>query len=309
MEIYPDLASLPAKALEPVATLGNFDGVHRGHQAILARLQEEAQRVDAETMVITFHPHPRQILDPTSPFQHIMSLKERLRVLWDLDIDHALVIPFDLGFAETTAAEFVEDILWERLRVRGVYVGEYTAFGHGREGNARYLASEGRRLGYATGVVDPVFSGEHRISSSRIRGAIAGGDMDLAARLLGRHHVVAGHVVHGEGRGKDLGFPTANLFTDGSALPPSGVYAAWATLADGARLGALVNIGNRPTFGESQGTTVEAYILDHEGDLYDQALSLAIVRRLRAEVAFPNVDALKAQIAEDVTEGRRILNP
>jgi len=309
MEMYPQISSLPEEPLEPVATLGNFDGIHRGHQAILARVKEEAKRLDAPTMVITFHPHPRQVLRPELSLQPLMSLKERLRILWDLGIDHVLAIPFDLDFAQRTATEFVEDILWERLRLRAMYVGGDTAFGQGRQGDVRFLASEGRRLGFATGLVDPVLAAGGPISSSRIREALSHGDMDLVAQMLGRHHAVVGQVVRGQSRGRELGYPTANLFSDGGCLPPGGVYASWATVASGARHLAVVNIGERPTFGDGGGLTVEAHLLDFEGDLYDQELRLALAHRIRSEQDFQGPEQLKEQIARDVAEARRRLRP
>ncbi len=309
MEIYPDVLALPETPIEPVVTMGNFDGVHRGHQAILAKLQSEAERRGAPTMVLTFHPHPRSILAPDVRVPQIMSLRERLRVLWDKGIDHCLVIPFDHDFAEVTAQEFVEEILWERLKIRAIYTGDNTAFGHGRSGDVRYLASEGRRLGFDSGIVEPVFAGKTRISSTAVRQAVASGDMDLAARLLGRHHLVCGKVVHGDGRGRTLGVPTANLFTDGGMHPVSGVYAAWATTEDGERHKAVVNVGVRPTFESSEALSVEAHLLDFDQDLYDQSLRLAMVRRIRSEIAFDGVDQLKAQIFRDLDEGRSILTP
>jgi len=309
MELYPDVLSLPETPIEPVVTMGNFDGVHRGHQAILAKLQSEAERRGAPSMVLTFHPHPRSILAPHVRVPQIMSLRERLRVFWDKGVDHCLVIPFDHDFAEVTASEFVQEVLWDRLKIRAMYTGDNTAFGHGRSGDVRYLASEGRRLGFDTGIVEPVYTGKTRISSTAAREAIASGDMDLAARLLGRHHLVCGTVVHGDGRGKTLGVPTANLFTDGGMHPLSGVYAAWATTEDGERHKAVVNVGVRPTFETSEALSVEAHLLDFDQDLYDQPLRLAMVRRIRSEIAFDGVDQLKAQIARDLAEGRSILTP
>lgn len=309
MEIYPDVLSLPEPPLEPVVTMGNFDGVHRGHQSILAKIQSEAERRGAPTMVLTFHPHPRSVLAPHVRVPQIMSLRERLRVFWDKGIDHCLVIPFDHDFAEVTASEFVQEVLWDRLKIRAIYTGDNTSFGHARSGDVRYLASEGRRLGFDTGIVEPVFAGKTRISSTAAREAVASGDMDLAARLIGRHHLICGTVVHGDGRGKTLGVPTANLFTDGGMLPVSGVYAAWATTEDGVRHQAVVNVGVRPTFDADQAVSVEAHLLDFDQDLYDQALRLAMVRRIRSEIAFDSVEQLKTQIFRDLDEGRSILTP
>ena len=306
MEMYGNLDGLPEPPVEPVATMGNFDGVHLGHQAILGRLQEEAARMDAPTMVITFHPHPRQFLKPEAPFVPLMSLKEKMRRLWELGVDHAVALPFDHDLAEMSATAFVNEVLWQRLRVRAIHVGWNTTFGHGRQGDFRFLQAEGRRLGFGVGVVDPVRVGGRPVSSSRARHAVADGDMELAARLIGRHHRAVGRVVTGDQRGRELGFPTANLATDGGLLPPFGVYAAWAHAADGGRQGAVVNIGVRPTF-SGGAMTVEAHLLDFSGDLLDQSLSLAFVQRLRGEVAFPGVEQLKRQIGQDCEAARRVL--
>ncbi len=308
MQMYFGLDDLPEEPLEPVVTMGNFDGVHRGHQALLARVQEEGSRMSAPTMVITFHPHPRQVLRPEEPFTPIMSLKERMRRLWDLRIDHALILPFDHDMAEMTGREFIEEVLWDALRIRGIYVGAAMTFGYQRQGNVKLLESEGRRLGYGVGVIDPVLVEGYRVSSTLIRQAVASGQLEVAARLLGRNHRVVGTVVEGDKRGRELGFPTANLETDGGVLPPNGVYAAWALLDDGAtRVPAVVNIGVRPTFTEGGPVSVEAHLLDFEGDLYGQEVALALVRNLRGEQQFGGVEPLKRQIKRDVIEARRAL--
>lgn len=311
MQIYFGLDALPSEPLEPVLTMGNFDGVHRGHQSILGRLQEEAKRVEAPTMVLTFHPHPREILRPGEPFTPIMSIKERARRFWDLDVDHLLVLPFDEDLAEMTADEFVEEILWDALKVTSVFVGPYTTFGHQRGGDVKYLQSLGRRLGFHVGVVDPLYVDGRRISSSRVRDAIAAGRLDESTRLLGRHHRIVGTVVPGDQRGRELGTPTANLASDGGLLPPAGVYAAWATTEDGSlHRGAVVNIGMRPTFDADTGapvTHIEAHLFDFDGDLYGQELGLALVQHIRGEAKFDNAALLKRQIKRDIIEARRIL--
>ena len=308
MQMYSDLDALPAEPIEPVATMGNFDGVHRGHQAILARLQQEAARVGAPTMVITFFPHPRELLRPDADFEPIMSLKQRLEILWDLGVDHALVLPFDYDLAELTAREFIEEILWDALRVQAMYVGPDTAFGHNRSGDVRFLASEGRRLGFSVGTVDPIIAEGQRISSSWVRRAVKGGHLELAAHMLGRQHRLAGVIVQGHQRGRELGFPTANLLVEGGMLPPPGVYAAWAHRDDEERLGAVVNIGHRPTFeGEEAPLTVEAHLLGFDAEIYGEPLSLALVRKIRDEAAFPTAKQLKMQIRRDVIEARRSL--
>jgi riboflavin kinase/FMN adenylyltransferase len=306
MTIFRDVAELPDPPLEPVATIGNFDGVHRGHQAILSRVRAEASRREVPSMVITFDPHPATLLRPERPHRAIMSLDARLKRLGDLGIEHTLVLPFDHAMAEMSAREFIDEVLWDALHVRAMYVGPYTAFGRGRGGDTRLLASVGRELGYDVGEVEPVFVGGARVSSSRVRQAISDGDLAGVAQLLGRHHQLAGTVVPGDGRGRTIGVPTANLRDDGGMLPPNGVYAAWAMLP-GARQPAVVNVGVRPTFGETGPITVEAHLIGYSGDLYGRELSLAMVQRLRGEARFAGVDALVAQIKRDIRAAKRVL--
>jgi len=307
MQMYQDIESLPKTPIEPVATIGNFDGVHRGHQAILAKLKEEGERLGAPTMVITFFPHPRQVLRPEDEFHAVMSLRERMRRLWDLGIDHTLVLRFDADMAELTATEFAEEILWDALKVRAMYVGRDMSFGHRREGDVRFLASQGRKLGFTVGLVEAIFSGGQPISSSRIRDLVLAGRMTEATRLLGRPHRVAGTVQEGDKRGRELGFPTANVSADGGMLPPNGVYAAWVTGPDEVRRRGVVNIGVRPTFKEGDAPVVEAHVLDFDGDLYGETLILELVDRIRAEVRFEGPAMLKRQIVRDVIEAKRLL--
>lgn len=307
MEMYFGPDALPDPPIEPIATLGNFDGVHRGHQAILARIREEANRVQTSTMIVTFHPHPSFVLRPEEPAQPIMSLKQRLKRFWDLGVDHCLVLPFDDTMAAMTAGEFVEEILWEALKLHGIYVGPFVSFGHKRGGDLRYLMSEGHRLGFRVGMVDPIVVDGTRVSSSAIRRTIIRGDLEQATRLLGRHHRVVGDVIEGDKQGRELGFPTANLEYDGSLLPPHGVYAAWAHLPDG-RHPAVVNIGIRPTVAEDRPELrIEGHIIGYEADLYGEEAAFALVRPLRGEVKFSSVKALQRQIKRDVAEAKRAL--
>jgi riboflavin kinase/FMN adenylyltransferase len=308
MRIYGSLDALPDPPLEPVATMGNFDGLHRGHQALLGRLQEEAKRLGAETMVITFYPHPRNVLKPEEPVPLLMSLKERVRRLYQLGIDHTLVLPFDEDLAEMTHKEFVDGVFWDKLRIQGMVVGPNMRFGHQRLGDVAFLQSEGRRLGFGVGLFDPIMAGSRRISSSGIRDAIGRGDLETAAHLLGRYHRVVGMVVQGDQRGRELGFPTANLDSDGGMLPPFGVYAGWAEEVDApGTWPAVVNIGVRPTVDDSGLLKIEAHLLGFEGDLYGKTMALGLVQRIRAELAFDSVAELGRQIKRDAIEAKRIL--
>ena len=256
--------------------------------------------------MITFYPHPRQLLRPNEPFLPIMTLKERLRRLWDLGVDHILVLPFDHDMAEMTAQEFVDEILWEKLRVTAMYVGPYMQFGHNREGDIKFLESAGRRMGFSVGEVEPVFINGKRISSSWAREAVINGQLDHAARIMGRHFLLAGEVVEGDKRGREMGYPTANLHVSPTVLPKAGVYAAWATLPDGSRQAAAVNLGMRPTF-DGDRPTIEAHILGFEGDLYGAELFLSLVSFIRPESRFNGAKQLSLQIRRDVVEVKRAL--
>jgi riboflavin kinase/FMN adenylyltransferase len=306
MKIYWSADELPETPLEPVATLGNVDGVHRGHQVILGTLTQEAARIGAPTMVITFEPHTRRVLRPQEGFRPLMTTLEKLRRFLEFGIDHVLVLPFAQGVSDMSALEFVEEILWEPLRVRSMFVGPDAQFGKDRIGDVRFLSSAGRRLGFHVGVVEPLMHANGRISSTRVREAVTDGDLELANRLLGRDHVISGTVLRGFRLGRELGFPTANIRDEGITLPPNGVYAGWAHLEDGTRYGCMLNIGVRPTFGGEK-LSIEAHLFNFEGNLYGKDLRVALRGRLRSEVQFPNVEALKVQLRRDATEARRML--
>ncbi|MFO0749378.1 MAG: riboflavin biosynthesis protein RibF [Myxococcota bacterium] len=306
MKVYWSTDELPDPPLEPIATLGNMDGVHRGHQTILSRLAEEGERTQSPTMVVTFQPHTRKVLKPQDDFRPLMTTVEKMRRFYELGVQHVLVLPFAEGVSEMTASEFVEEILWEPLRVRSMFVGPDCAFGRDRVGDLRFLSSEGRRLGFHVGQVDPLVSGRTRISSSIVREAIAHGDLETANKMLGRDHVITGTVLRGFRMGRELGFPTANIRDEGICLPPHGVYVGMATLQDDSQHGCMLNIGMRPTF-QGESLSIEAHLFNWEGNIYGQELRVSLRARLRSEIAFPNADALKAQLRRDAVEARKIL--
>ncbi len=306
MNVYWDLDQLPETPIEPVATMGNLDGVHRGHQVIISRLHQEAERAGAETLVITFEPHTRRVVRPKEEFRTVMTLKDKLRRLQELNVHHVLVLPFAEGYSEMSAKEFVEEVIWEPLRVQAMYVGGDAGFGKRREGDVRMLTSEGRRLGFHVGVVDPLVVGGARISSSRIRTAIDRGHLDVMTRLLGRDHAVTGTVMRGFRRGRELGYPTANIADEGIALPPHGVYAGFAQTEDDVRHGAMVNIGVRPTF-DGSSLAIEAHLFNFDGNLYGKELRVSLRHRLRGEAKFDDPDQLKMQLRKDAIEARRLL--
>jgi riboflavin kinase/FMN adenylyltransferase len=288
-------------------TLGNFDGVHRGHVALLEELvawARSSDRPDRPTVAITFREHPRHVLGDARP-QTILPFDRRLELMAGTGLGHTVVIPFTRKFSQIPAERFVERIIKEELGAAGVLLGFNSFFGHNRRGNLDFLREHAQRFGIEVRGQEAVLIDHAPISSSRIRHAILAGDLDAAARLLGRRVSVTGVVVHGDGRGRQLGFPTANLRLQQDVLPPAGVYATSVTLPspDGVDVlrAALTNIGRRPTFDPAAGAAgvmVETWIREFTGDLYDQRLTITFWARLRDEQRFESaaelVDAIHA---------------
>jgi riboflavin kinase/FMN adenylyltransferase len=306
MRVIRHLPRLAAPLPRVVLTLGNFDGVHRGHQAIVAQARSAADRRSAQVVALTFHPHPMMVLAAERGPALIQSLHDRLAILRTLGVDVAVVQRFTRAFAGLSPEAFVEEFLLRSLDLVHVVVGYNVNFGRARAGSAETLRALGARHGFAVETVGPVTVGDVAVSSSIIREAVASGDVVRAGALLGRPYRLRGRVVVGDRRGRTIGFPTANLHVRPRVLlPADGVYAARAL--DGATVHAgVVNVGVRPTFGESR-RTVEAYLFDFEGDLYGRWLELDFVARVRGEQRFAGVAALKAAIASDVAHARRIL--
>jgi riboflavin kinase / FMN adenylyltransferase len=289
-----------------VVTLGNFDGVHLGHQAILREAVARARALGGLAVVLTFEPHPMTVLVPDRAPAAVMSLHDRLGALRALGVDVTVVQRFTRAFAALEPETFVREFLVQRLAVRHVVVGYSVNFGRDRAGSGDLLRVLGGRLGFGIDVVGPVIAGGERVSSTRVREALADGDMRRAGTLLGRPFALRGRVVVGDRRGRTLGFPTANLhLKPGLLLPPDGVYAVTAEVDGHAQAGVL-NIGVRPTFGGRQ-RTVEVHLLDFSGDLYRRWLVVDVVERLRGETAFAGPEALRAAIAADVARARVVL--
>lgn len=298
----------PAGWPAPALAVGNFDGVHRGHQALVAAAVEEARARGGTPAVLTFEPHPSRVLFPERAASTLMTLDQKAEVLATLGIERVGVLEFTRALADRTAAEFAREILLDTLEARSVVVGPDFRFGRGRGGDAQALAGLGRDLGFAVRVVEPVLDDGEPVSSTRIREAIEAGRVDRAAELLGRTYFVDGRVVEGDRRGRTLGFPTANLDLENETVPAGGVYACWCRVLEAAPdpRPAAVNIGRRPTF-DGERTTVEAHLLGFEGDLYGRRLRLEFVERLRAEQRFAGPDALRAQIQADVSRAAAVL--
>lgn len=305
MNVIRHVAHRGRAAAPCVATLGKFDGVHRGHREVLARLVQRAREHGVPSVAITFTPHPLSILAPAHAPLALTGIRQRLALLAAAGIDTVVLQRFTPQFAQVPAEQFVQEILVRCLQARAVVVGQTVGFGYQRSGTAASLAAFGRTYGFAVEVVAPFEVDGRPVTSSAVRAAIARGDLAAAERMLGRPHEIGGRVVHGHHRGQQLGVPTANLRLRGVQLPPDGVYAARVRLA-GHLHWAVANIGFNPTFADRE-RSVEAHVLDFRGDLYGQRLDLIFLEYLRGERRFPNPQALVAQIREDIAAVRRIL--
>jgi riboflavin kinase/FMN adenylyltransferase len=301
-----------AKLRRPVVTIGNFDGIHLGHQAILSTVVARARALSAAAVVYTFEPHPRKVLRPGSAPALLTTLEQKLELIAATGVDAVVLEPFTPEFAKTSPAAFVRVCLHARLAPLEVYVGYDFHFGRDREGSMRLLTELGPRLGFAVTIIPEVEVDDGDVNSTRIRECLADGEPERAARMLGRPYSVRGVVVRGEARGRGLGFPTANLAAENEMLPAPGVYAGGLRLLDpgdpaaGTLLRAVTNVGRRPTFG-GEALRAEAHALDWSGDLYGRRVEISFAVRLRAERRFESVEALRRQIAADVDEARRRL--
>ncbi|MBI2373486.1 MAG: riboflavin biosynthesis protein RibF [Deltaproteobacteria bacterium] len=289
-----------------VVTLGTFDGVHLGHRALVARARSEADALGLPLFGHTFSPLPSRVLAPDRAPRPLISTPERARRLLLAGVDRVVVEPFDLALAALDPEDFVRDLLM-RLSPRHVVVGFNFKFGRDRRGSPQALTAAGRALGFSTDVVPAFELDGLPVSSSRIRGLLEDGDASGAARLLGAPHELFGPVVEGDRRGRLVGVPTANLAPGEELVPRAGVYATVTTLPDGARLPSVTNVGMRPTFG-GQELRVETHVLGFEGDLYTKWIRVALVDRIRDERRFDGLEALVAQIRDDMARARAILH-
>jgi riboflavin kinase/FMN adenylyltransferase len=305
MRIIRGLPSAPPERRPSAVALGVFDGVHLGHRAILGAAVTQARADASPAIACTFDPHPLEILQPGRAPLAITTLDERLALIADTGIDATVVLTFDRELASVEPEAFVKDVLVERLSARHVVVGFNHRFGRGARGDAALLRDLGGRLGFGVEVVEPFTVEGVEVSSTAIRTALGRGDLERAARMLGRPYTLPGKVVAGAGRGRTLGFPTANVAPDRPVLLAAGVYACTADVAGG-RHRAVVNVGVRPTFNEHT-LAVEAYLLDFSADIYGQSIVLTFASRVREERRFPSVDALRSQIEADVETARQRL--
>lgn len=289
----------------PVLTLGNFDGVHCGHQQILRRLVAMARELNGTALALTFYPHPAAVLTPEHAPRLITDWRARMERITAAGVDAIIVQHFTHPFSEISPEDFVRRFLVDGLRVRAVVVGHRVSFGHNRSGRAETLRRLGTQYGFAVEIIGRVEVGGIEVSSSAVRRAISGGDLARARALLGRSPSVAGRVIHGHRRGKGLGFPTANLRISGLVLPPDGVYAVHARVAGTVHQG-VANLGFNPTFHLHE-RSLEVHIFDFDAELYGRRVEIVFEQRLRGEEKFPTPQALAQQIARDVAAARQVL--
>jgi len=313
MEVLRDVVGCRPGA-GSVVTIGAYDGVHLGHQAVIAEVKRRAVAGGLASAVVTFDRHPAAVVRPESAPRLLTDLDQKLELLAATGVDRCLVIAFDEARSREPADEFVREVLVGCLGAKQVIVGEDFHFGHQRKGNVALLEEMGQDLGFEVvglPLVDATGkpASEGRASSTAIRHALVAGDLDGAARMLGRPYEVRGIVAHGDKRGRELGFPTANVSVPGDILlPADGIYAGWLQRADGARLPAALSLGRRPTFYvEAHASLLEAHILDFEGDVYDEHVRVTFVQHLRGEERFERVEDLVAQMHRDCEAARAAL--
>jgi riboflavin kinase/FMN adenylyltransferase len=290
----------------PVVTIGNFDGVHLGHQNLMRDLSQRASKIGGTPIVLTFHPHPLQVLAPNNAPLQIQTLKQKLSIIESMGIPIAVVIPFDMRLAQTSAREFALGTLWERLRPKEIYVGPNFAFGNRRQGSFNLLKEIGEEKGFFTGKIHQVQFRGSRVSSTAIRQALISGQVGLARRLLARPFALEGIIIRGIGLGTKLQISTANLQTPNELVPRRGVYVTLLNL-EGHRYKSVTNIGYRPTVNkeEAEALSIETHVLDFTQEIYGKEVDLEFLIRLRDERRFPDQGALVAQIHRDIANARR----
>ncbi|MBI5182439.1 MAG: bifunctional riboflavin kinase/FAD synthetase [Nitrospirae bacterium] len=305
MKIYRKIKNFKREFKRPIITIGNFDGVHLGHQAILKKIISRAKKTGGNSVVLTFEPHPVKVVSPHKDIRLITSCEERAKFLSEAGVDAVICVNFTKEFSEQHPDDFARDILFNKIGAAEVYVGHDYAFGKGREGTIEYLRDLGERYGFHVDVIEPIMVNGAIVSSSRIRELIAKGNVDAAARFLGRYYTLSGVVIKGAGRGKDLGFPTANIEPPAELIPKDGVYAVIVKKGKDVYNG-VANVGNKPTFGNEK-LGIEAYLFDFDKNLYKKRLEISFIKRLRDEIAFKNPAELIASLKKDVRKAKEIL--
>lgn len=292
-----------------ILTVGTFDGVHAGHKVLINRVLTIAQKKKARSAIVTFDPHPREIINPGSAGIKLLStLDERRELLEDVGIDKMIVVPFDRDFSLLTSEEFVQQVIWEKIGVSHFVIGYDHQFGRNREGTIETVKRLGDKLGFTAEIVSKQEVGNKTVSSTAIRNAIhQDGNMKQAASFLERYYLLNGTVVHGDKRGHKLGYPTANIKSDhkNKVLPKNGVYAVWVRV-EGKYHGAMLNIGHRPTFKGTE-KRIEAFIFDFNKNVYGKRIQVQFTERIRDEMIFHSIEKLKKQLEKDQKTAERIL--
>jgi riboflavin kinase/FMN adenylyltransferase len=305
MRIFRDWRGLPADARGATVALGNFDGVHLGHATVLRAAH--AARPDAPLAVLTFEPHPREVFRPDDPPFRLTLSAERADALAALGCSLVYELPFNQVFSLMMAETFVSEVLYQGLGARHLTTGADFAFGHRRGGDAAFLAARAEALGMGVTQVPALTDSGGPLSSTRIRRALQDGYPERATAELGRPWAIRGEVMHGDKRGRTIGFPTANVALGQHLEPARGVYAVTVRLADGTMHNGVANIGRRPTVNAGPESRLEVNLFDFSGDIYETEITVALIAYIRPEIKFSGIDALKAQIAADALEARRLL--
>lgn len=308
MQVHTDPLRLPSFR-RSVVTIGTFDGVHLGHRLIIGQVLRRAAEVDGESVIITFDPHPRSVLRPDAePVRLLTTPAERSRLLAALGVDHLVVIPFTRAFADMEAEDYISDFLVRLFHPDTIIIGHDHHFGHGRRGDFHMLEAQASRYGYRVRELDARLLRDATVSSTRIRGALAIGDVSLANELLGRPYSFSGTVVAGDRRGRTIGYPTANLSVDdgGKLMPADGVYVVRVEV-DGEHFGGMMNAGTRPTV-DGRTHSTEVHLFDFDRNIYGQRMEVEVVARIRGERRFPDLEALKRQLGHDREEALALLN-
>jgi riboflavin kinase/FMN adenylyltransferase len=299
------LADLPAEWRGGVVAIGNFDGAHRGHQSVLQAASTEAEHLGVPCFMLTFEPHPR-VYFTGQPLFRLTPAPLKAALAAALGFDGALVVPFDRALAEKSAEDFVRQMLVERLAIRAAVTGYDFQFGKARRGTPEFLARQGALHGFSVTIVDAVTEGSEAVSSTRIRQALSEGDVAEAAALLGWRFAVAGHVIHGDGRGRDLGYPTANMTLDPASELAHGIYAVRFLTAAGVLREGVASYGRRPTFGGGD-PVLETFVFDFSGNLYEEPALVSFYGFIRPEQRFESAEALVARMDEDSIDARAVL--
>ena len=307
MQVVHGYRALSSAGPQRVIALGNFDGVHVGHRALLERTVTRARELGAQAWAFTFDPHPSAILAPGRSPAQITTLARKLELFAAAGLHGCVVEPFDAAFAARSGDEFVDDLLIEHLHARAIVVGWDFTYGRGRQGDVSTLRAHGERRGIEVEVIAQVMVNGEGASSTKVRQHLIAGELAAAQRLLGRCYDVDGIVVHGAKRGRTIGIPTANVAANGVILLPKGIYAVRMSVDGGPMLDAVASLGTNPTFVASGGITLEVHVLEFDQDIYDRAVRVQFVGKLRDEAKYDSIDALIEQIHRDIADGRALL--